>query len=190
MLEQVAEVFSNTSLVAEAIAEADAAERQGATDTKRRVGAIRQELAAARRGLDRYFAAFEEGSLSPSDCQERIARLKARIDALEAEDASLTQEDRQDASEPLTATEIKSWSPGAQGAPRRGLCSAAKGASAQVGQGIEGHGTTSRGADVQGPGAGSRTGTSSGPEGSRTPDLCPAEAALYQLSYRPAVSRL
>jgi hypothetical protein len=33
-------------------------------------------------------------------------------------------------------------------------------------------------------------GSNCGPEGSRTPDLCPAEAALYQLSYRPAVSRL
>ncbi|MGH2725319.1 MAG: recombinase family protein [Actinomycetota bacterium] len=88
VLEQLAEVYSNTSLVAEAIAEADAAERQGAMDIQRRVGATRQELAAARRGLDRYFAAFEEGSLSPADCQDRIAHLKGRIDALEAEEAS------------------------------------------------------------------------------------------------------
>jgi hypothetical protein len=77
VLEQVAEVFSNTSLVAEAMAEADAAERRGAMDTKRRMAAIRQELAAARRSLDRYFAAFEEGSLSPVDCRERIAHLGA-----------------------------------------------------------------------------------------------------------------
>lgn len=109
VLEQVAEVFSNTLLVAEAVAEADAAERQGANETKRRVSAIRQELAAARRGLERYFAAFEEGNLSPADCRERIAHLKARIDALEAEEASLAQEGAEEFSEPLAAEEIAAW---------------------------------------------------------------------------------
>ena len=109
VMEQIAQVFSNTSLVAEAIAEADAAEKRGAKETDRRLAAIRQEVAAARRGLDRYFAAFEEGTLSPADCRERLAHLRARVDALEAEEASLAQEGAEGSSDPLTAAEIKGW---------------------------------------------------------------------------------
>jgi hypothetical protein len=42
---------------------------------------VRQQQAGARRALVRYFAAFEEGSLSPPDCQERIGMLQTRIEA-------------------------------------------------------------------------------------------------------------
>jgi hypothetical protein len=42
VLQQIADVFSNTSLVAEAIAEADAAEQRGAKETERRLAAIRR----------------------------------------------------------------------------------------------------------------------------------------------------
>ncbi|MGH9890802.1 MAG: hypothetical protein ACREA0_02205, partial [bacterium] len=45
----------------------------------------------------------------PADCQQRIAHLRARLDALEAEEASLTQEAAENTSEPLTAAEIKGW---------------------------------------------------------------------------------
>jgi site-specific DNA recombinase len=109
VLEQVAEVFADTTLVAEAIAQADAAERRGGEESAQRLAAVRQELAAARRGLDRYFAAFEEGSLSPADCGERIAHLKARIEALESEEASLAQDASEEAQEPVTAEEIAGW---------------------------------------------------------------------------------
>jgi hypothetical protein len=53
---------------------------------------VRQQQAGARRALDRYFGAFEEGSLSPSDCQERISMLKERIEVLEAEERRLAHE--------------------------------------------------------------------------------------------------
>jgi hypothetical protein len=46
---------------------------------ERRLAGWRYELASAQRSLDRYFAAFKQGSLSPADCQERIAKLKTRI---------------------------------------------------------------------------------------------------------------
>ena len=109
VLEQVAEVFSNTRLVAEAIAQADAAERRGGEEASKRLGAIRQEVAATRRGLERYFSAFEQGSLSPADCGERIANLKARIDALEGEEASIANNASAGAQEPLTGDEIATW---------------------------------------------------------------------------------
>lgn len=50
-------------------------EEQGRrADRKRAPATGRQQQAGARRALDRYFA-FEEGSPSPSDCQERIDML-------------------------------------------------------------------------------------------------------------------
>jgi hypothetical protein len=70
---------------------------------------VRQELAGAKRSLDRYFATFEEGSLSPADCQERIARLTAQIDALIAEEASPTQQDSEGVPEDPSAIDVTEW---------------------------------------------------------------------------------
>jgi site-specific DNA recombinase len=109
ILEQLVEVFSNTKLIAEALAEASREEAGDAEEAQRRTGAIRQEIAGAQRALDRYFAAFEEGSLSPADCQERVGRLRARIEALEAEERVLAQDASRDSSEPLGAEEIAEW---------------------------------------------------------------------------------
>jgi site-specific DNA recombinase len=66
-------------------------------------------LAGARRALDRYFSAFEEGSLSAGDCQQRIARLRGRIDALEAEERALEEGASQACSEPPTAEDVAEW---------------------------------------------------------------------------------
>jgi hypothetical protein len=70
---------------------------------------VRQELAGARRSLDRYFAAFEEGSLSSADCQERITKLMARIDALMAEEASLTHRAAEGVSGSPGAVDVTQW---------------------------------------------------------------------------------
>lgn len=59
--------------------------------------------------LDRYFGAFEEGSLSPPDWQERIGKLKARIDALIAEEASLSQRAVGRASEAPSTADVAEW---------------------------------------------------------------------------------
>jgi chromosome segregation ATPase len=140
------------------MAQTDITEREEAGNTKRRVSAMSQEIAAARRGLDRYFAAFEEASLSPADCRERIAQLKSRIDALEAEEASLTHDGGEDASEPPTAEDIAGWAAELRGTARRGLSAEAQGAPAQVHQELKVRAAAGR-AHLQSPGAGSRTGT-------------------------------
>jgi hypothetical protein len=54
-------------------------------------------------------AAFEEGSLSPAECQERIAKLKARIDALVAEEASLSQRAADGLPETPSAVDVAEW---------------------------------------------------------------------------------
>lgn len=49
------------------------------------------------------------GSLSPSDCQERIGMLKARIEALEAEEHQLEHEAVAVPGPAVSATEVARW---------------------------------------------------------------------------------
>ncbi len=56
----------NTSLIEEAIARNALEDTVPAEDASRRLAGVRQKLAGARRSLNRYFAAFEEGKLSPA----------------------------------------------------------------------------------------------------------------------------
>ena len=109
VIEQMQQVYANSSLVERALADASAEDGQPAEHAGRRLAGVRQELAGARRSLDRYFAAFEEGSLSPADCQERVAKLKVRIDALKAEEASLTHKAAEGASEAPSAVDVSEW---------------------------------------------------------------------------------
>ena len=106
---QMQEVYANSPLIERALADAKVEDGEPAEDTHRRLAGIRQQLAGAKRSLDRYFAAFEEGSLSPADCQERIAKLKARIDALMAEEASLNQQTAEGVSDAPSAIEVAEW---------------------------------------------------------------------------------
>ena len=92
VIEQMLDVYSDGELIADALAEANVAEAKSKEEIEERIASIRQQRAGASRALDRYFAAFEEGSLSPSDCQERIGMLKARIEALEVEERQLARE--------------------------------------------------------------------------------------------------
>jgi site-specific DNA recombinase len=109
VIEQMQDVYRDSALIEKAFAHATAEEGEPAEETERKLAGVRQQLAGARRSLDRYFAAFEEGSLSPADCQERIAKLKARIDALAAEEASLAQRSAEGASEAPSAVDVADW---------------------------------------------------------------------------------
>ncbi|MFB3737916.1 MAG: recombinase family protein, partial [Candidatus Velamenicoccus archaeovorus] len=109
VIDQMQEIYGNSSLIERALADANVEEGELAEDTGRRLTGIRQQVAGAKRSLDRYFAAFEEGSLSPADCQERIAKLKARIDALMAEEASLNQQTVEGASDAPSALDVAEW---------------------------------------------------------------------------------
>jgi site-specific DNA recombinase len=108
LMDQMQEVYANSSLIERALADAAAEDAESAENAARRLSAVQQELAGARRSLDRYFAAFEEGSLSPADCQERIAKLKVRIDALFAEEAALSQRAAERSQAP-TAVDVAEW---------------------------------------------------------------------------------
>jgi site-specific DNA recombinase len=109
VIEQMVDVYSDGELIADALAEANLAEVKSRDEIEERLASLRQQQAGARRALDRYFAAFEEGSLSPSDCQERISMLKARIEALETEERQLAHETVYDSSEAISAAEVAQW---------------------------------------------------------------------------------
>jgi hypothetical protein len=85
------------------------AEAKSRDEIEERIRSVRQQQAAGRRALDRYFAAFEEGSLSPSDCQERVGLLKAGIEGLEAEERQLAQEAVSKPSKAISAVEVAQW---------------------------------------------------------------------------------
>ena len=108
VIEQMLDVYSDGELIADALAEANVAEAKSKEEVEERLASIRQQQAGATRALDRYFVAFEEGSLSPSDCQERIGMLKARIEALEVEERQLAREAVNEPSEAISA-EVAQW---------------------------------------------------------------------------------
>jgi phage shock protein A len=59
--------------------------------------AIDAEIASIERSTERYFEAFEQGRLSPERCEQRIARLHARLDDLRAQQAELADDGADDA---------------------------------------------------------------------------------------------
>jgi len=94
VVEQMTQVFADTALVGEALVLSRAEEVGASEEAGRRLASIQQQLAGARRSLDRYFGAFEQGIMSAADCQERIARLRDRVEALEAEERTITEAGR------------------------------------------------------------------------------------------------
>ncbi len=65
-----------------------------------RVAALRQDQARVRRSMDRYFAAFEQGTMRPATCQERLDNLQGRLDALIAEKQALLTQGEADSPPP------------------------------------------------------------------------------------------
>lgn len=109
VFDQLADVYADSDLIAEAFAQANIVEEKTFEEIERRLHAIRREQAGAQRALDRYFAAFEEGSLSPADCKERVGGLKTRIESLSAEEASLGEQLQEGRCETLGAEDVAEW---------------------------------------------------------------------------------
>jgi site-specific DNA recombinase len=109
VVEQMAEVFADTALVSDALALSRAEEVGASEELDRRLASIQQQLAGARRSLDRYFGAFEQGIMSAADCQERIERLRDRIEALEAEERTVAEAGPDGLPAAPTADEVAEW---------------------------------------------------------------------------------
>jgi hypothetical protein len=48
------------------------------------------EITRAEQALERYYGAIEQGKLSAERCEDRLVRLRARLDDLRAQEAELT----------------------------------------------------------------------------------------------------
>jgi hypothetical protein len=91
------EVYRDSGLITEALVQLQASERDERESVAGRVAMLRQEQAGVRRSVDRYFAAFETGTMKPATCQERLDNLQARLDALIAEEQALLAQDETEA---------------------------------------------------------------------------------------------
>ncbi len=70
---------------------AEANRRLGAEkpDVERELGRVEAQMDRTQKSLDRYFQAFEAGSMKPALCNEKVAGLTARLAELDAERAAL-----------------------------------------------------------------------------------------------------
>lgn len=102
-------MYQDSELIADALNQAKPATEKSREETERRLAALRQEQAGSQRALDRYFAAFEEGSLSPAQCKERIGALHQRLDSLAAEEISLSGPGDDDDAGLVTAEDLAKW---------------------------------------------------------------------------------
>jgi exonuclease VII small subunit len=101
------DVYRDSGVITDALEHLAASETEIAAYAESHLLALRQEQATVRRSIDRYFAAFEEGSMSPATCQKRIEALESQLDALIAEEHSL--ETQEQASAPPSPETVAEW---------------------------------------------------------------------------------
>jgi site-specific DNA recombinase len=83
VLAQMREVYANTALIESALTEAQAELTKTETARSERLAAIEAEVADLRTRIERYFASFEAGQLSPQLAGSRVEALQARLQVLE-----------------------------------------------------------------------------------------------------------
>jgi site-specific DNA recombinase len=92
VLRQLTDIYRDGPLIHDALAAAhqQAEQERPALDERRH--AINAEIIRIERSTERYFEAFEQGRLSPKRCEQRVARLNARLEDLQAQQASLADD--------------------------------------------------------------------------------------------------
>ena len=85
ILAQMGEVYGDTSLIAAALEDARAAAQTAEAEAEGTRTALAVQATDVRRRIDRYFAAFESGQLSPNLAQSRITELQSRLAELDAQ---------------------------------------------------------------------------------------------------------
>ena len=90
VLAQLADLYRDGRVIEKALADAAnhaEAERPRIED---QLASTRAEIAKLAAELERYFEAFEDGSLAPADCQDRVRGHRARLVVLREQEADLT----------------------------------------------------------------------------------------------------
>ena len=90
VLAQLTAVYRDSDLVTDALAKAALEAEQARPEIEQRLFSITAEISRAEQALERYYEAFEQGTLSPERCDQRLTRLQARLDNLRAQHAELS----------------------------------------------------------------------------------------------------
>ena len=106
VISQLTGLYRDSTLIEQALADAERAAEQRQPETEQRLAAVRAEVARGEQALERYYQAFEEGKLSPERCEQRLARLQTRLDDLHAQQAELTLSTPQAGTQPPTAADL------------------------------------------------------------------------------------
>jgi site-specific DNA recombinase len=106
VLRQLTGIYRDGPLIHDALGAAheQAQRERPALDEQRR--SITAEITRVERSTERYFEAFEQGRLSPERCEQRVARLNARLDDLRAQQAELADDGADETAHAPTAADL------------------------------------------------------------------------------------
>ena len=108
VLHQLAAIYRDEQLVADALAKATAEADKRRPEFEQRLASITAEISRAEQALERYYEAFEQGTLSAERAEDRLTRLQERLDDLRAQEAELALQTPDEAARALTAAELAS----------------------------------------------------------------------------------
>src|SRR5581483_833092 len=91
VLTQLADLYRDGRVIEKALAGAAEQTERERPRVEEQLASTRAEIVRLEAKLERYFEAFEDGSLSPADCQDRVRAHRARLDVLREQEADLTQ---------------------------------------------------------------------------------------------------
>ena len=83
--EDIKTMFRDEQFMARVLAEANRQLGAEKPNLEKEISKVDAEIAKTRAAIDRYFAAFEAGSLAPEICNEKVMDLRARQEELESE---------------------------------------------------------------------------------------------------------
>jgi site-specific DNA recombinase len=105
---QLAHIYRDTDLIAAALDQAQAEAKAQRPEIEQRLASIRAEIARSEQALERYYEAFEQGTLPAERCQERTTRLHQRLEDLKAQDDELSLQAPDEDAEAPTVDELAS----------------------------------------------------------------------------------
>jgi len=106
VLQQLAALYRDGDLVAEALSQAEQEAARTRPEIEQRLASIGAEITRGEQALERYYEAFEQGKLSPERCDERLSRLQARLEDLNAQEAELSRSISQEAGRAPTPADL------------------------------------------------------------------------------------
>ncbi len=89
VLTQLADLYRDGHVIKKALADAATVIESERPRVEEQLASTRAEVTRVEAKLERYFVAFEDGSLSPADCQDRVRGHRARLDVLCDQEAEL-----------------------------------------------------------------------------------------------------